>query len=84
MNKKVIIGIRPTDFSTEYGSEIKVHIDVIEPLGNEFYVHGRCVELMLSARIPEGVHPDVGTLFSLKADTEKIYIFDAETEEALQ
>ncbi len=84
VNQEVILGIRPTDFSMDRGSDIKILVDVIEPLGNELYVHGRCGELMVSARVPEGSRPEVGTLCTLRVDTEKLYIFDAETEEALQ
>jgi multiple sugar transport system ATP-binding protein len=79
----VIIGIRPTDFSTASGSELKVVVDVIEPMGNELYVYGRCGDNMLSARVPEDALPKVGQPFLLKINPEKLYIFDEKTEKAI-
>lgn len=84
VNQEVILGIRPTDFSIDRGSDIKILVDVIEPVGNELYVHGRCGELMVSARVPEESRPKVGAPCTLRVDTEKLYVFDADTEEALQ
>lgn len=83
-NRSVIIGIRPTDFSTTRGSQIKIIIDVIEPMGNELYVHGRCGNIMISARVPEDTSPRVGKPFFLKINPDRMYIFDEKTEKALK
>jgi len=83
LNRPVVIGIRPTDFSTASGSELKVVVDVIEPMGNELYVYGRCGDNMLSARVPEDALPKVGQPFLLKINPEKLYIFDEKTEKAI-
>ena len=79
----VIIGIRPTDFSTTRGSSIKIMVDVIEPMGNELYIHGRCGDTMISARVPEDAAPRVGQYFILKTNLERIYLFDEKTENAI-
>lgn len=84
IDRRVIIGLRPTDFSTQYGSTIKINIDVIEPMGNELFIHGRCGNILLTARVGEDVHPETGKSFILKINPEKIYVFDEETETSLK
>jgi multiple sugar transport system ATP-binding protein len=81
--RPVIVGVRPTDFSMEKGSKVTVVVDVIEPMGNELYIHGRCGETMLSARVPEDAAPKVGQKMILKVNLEKIYVFDEKTENAI-
>jgi multiple sugar transport system ATP-binding protein len=83
LDRKVIIGIRPTDFTIDKGSQVNVAVDVIEPMGNELYIHGRCGETMLSARVPEDAAPKVGQSLVLKVNLERIYIFDEKTENAI-
>lgn len=79
----MIVGIRPADFSLTVGSEIPILIDVIEPMGNELYIYGRCGSMMLVARVPEDAAPKVGQTFVLKVNPEKLYIFDEKTEKAI-
>jgi multiple sugar transport system ATP-binding protein len=83
INRPVVVGIRPTDFSTTSGSKITIMVDVIEPMGNELYVHGRCGETMISARVPEDAAPKVGQKFILMINPERLYIFDEKTEQAI-
>ncbi|MBN2620665.1 sn-glycerol-3-phosphate ABC transporter ATP-binding protein UgpC [candidate division WOR-3 bacterium] len=83
-DKAIILGIRPSDFSMKQGTPITLTIDVIEPMGSEIYVYGRCGEVLLSARLTTGdVHPMIGQQLTLKVDTTKIYLFDAKTEKTL-
>jgi multiple sugar transport system ATP-binding protein len=82
-NREVILGIRPTDFSRTRGSKINIVVDVVEPMGNEFYIHGRCGTTMLSARLPDGMQTTIGSVVALAIDPKKIYRFDAHTEENL-
>lgn len=80
--REVIMGIRPSDFSTQIGTPITMTVDVIEPMGSELYIYGRCEEVPLSARLTmDDVHPHVGENVTLKIDATKVYLFDAETEE---
>jgi len=83
LSQSVIIGIRPADFSLKVGSEIPILIDVIEPMGNELYIYGRCGSIMLVARVPEDAAPKVGQTFVLKVNPEKLYIFDEKTEKTI-
>lgn len=83
-NKVIILGIRPGDFSMEHGAPITMTIDVVEPMGSEIHVYGRCGEVLLSARLTaENVHPQLGQQIILKVDTAKTYLFDAKTEKTL-
>jgi multiple sugar transport system ATP-binding protein len=84
LNQEIILGIRPTDFTMISGSDVKIIVDVIEPMGSELYVHGRYGNNMLSARFAEGITPEIGKMFTLKIDPDKLYIFDAQNEETLQ
>jgi multiple sugar transport system ATP-binding protein len=83
LNRSVIVGIRPTDFSLTTGAEVPMIIDVIEPMGNELYIYGRCGGIMLVARVPEDAAPRVGQTCVLKVSPEKLYIFDEKTEKAI-
>ena len=82
--RPIFVGIRPTDFSVEKGSEVGIVVDVIEPMGTEIYVHGRLGNTLLSARVPEDSDPRVGKPFVLKVNPDKIYFFDERTEENIQ
>ena len=81
--RSVIIGIRPTDFSAGNGSGLSITVDVIEPMGNELYIYGRCGSNMIAARVSEDAAPAVGKVFNLKIDPDKIYLFDETTESAI-
>ncbi len=83
VGQNVTLGIRPTDFSLTTGAEVRVMIDVIEPMGNELFVYGRYGSTMLVARVSEDAGPKVGEPLTLKVDPEKIYVFDEKTEEAI-
>ncbi|UCF70598.1 MAG: sn-glycerol-3-phosphate ABC transporter ATP-binding protein UgpC [candidate division WOR-3 bacterium] len=83
VGRSVVIGIRPTDFSLVEGTQIPIIVDVIEPMGNELYIYGRCGSTMLVARVPEEAEPRVGQMHVLRVNPEKLYIFDEETEKAI-
>jgi multiple sugar transport system ATP-binding protein len=83
-DKAIILGIRPCDFSMKEGAPITMTIDVVEPMGSEIFVYGRCGKVLLSARLTTGdLHPTIGQQIILKVDTTKIYLFDAKTEKTL-
>lgn len=80
---EVIIGIRPHDFVSRKGSPLTIMVDVIEPMGNEIYIHGRCGNNLLSARLPEGVSARIGAAVTLRIEPARVYVFNAKTEETL-
>jgi len=80
-NRDIILGIRPSDFSMQQGAPITMTVDVVEPMGSEIYIYGRCDKVPLSARlITDDLYPRIGENVTLKIDTNKIYLFDAKTE----
>jgi len=84
IDRKVVVGIRPNDFSNEDGIDIEILVDVIEPMGSEVFVYGKCGGTTLQAKIPERIRPGVGELLNLKINIDKIYLFDGETDESLK
>jgi multiple sugar transport system ATP-binding protein len=83
-NREVVFGLRPADFAARSGLEFSLSVEVIEPVGNEIYVYGRWGDTALQARVPEDVVPEIGQPLILKVDFAKVYLFDAETENALE
>uniref|UniRef100_A0A7C4XVC4 sn-glycerol-3-phosphate ABC transporter ATP-binding protein UgpC n=1 Tax=candidate division WOR-3 bacterium TaxID=2052148 RepID=A0A7C4XVC4_UNCW3 len=83
VGRQAILGVRPADFSLAPGIEFPILVDVIEPVGDETYVYGKCGEVLIQVRVPEGIHCGVGECIKLSVPEEKVYIFDAKTEESL-
>ncbi|MBN2621488.1 sn-glycerol-3-phosphate ABC transporter ATP-binding protein UgpC [candidate division WOR-3 bacterium] len=84
VERDVILGIRPSDFSVEHGAMITLDVDVVEPMGSEVYVYGRSGKSLIAARLTtDNLHPEAGEQLTLKVDTSKIYLFDAKTEKTL-
>jgi multiple sugar transport system ATP-binding protein len=80
--RDVILGIRPSDFSLHHGIPISMTVDVVEPMGSEVYVYGRCDKISLSARLTiDDEYPRTGENVTLKINVNRIYLFDAKTEE---
>lgn len=83
-NKKITIGIRPEDFFLEHDKQavsnvINVCIELIEPMGNEMFVHfsidgNKCV-----ARISPTDKIKESDNVTLAFNLEKLKIFDVET-----
>ncbi|MBK7378085.1 MAG: sn-glycerol-3-phosphate ABC transporter ATP-binding protein UgpC [Ignavibacteriales bacterium] len=83
-NKKITIGIRPEDFFLEHDKQavsnvINVYIELIEPMGNEMFVHfsidgNKCV-----ARISPTDKIKESDKVTLAFNLEKLKIFDVET-----
>lgn len=84
LNREVVMGIRPADFSLSGGIELKILVEVIEPIGYETYIYGKCGDTTIQALVPEGLQFEMGKLLSLWVPPEKIYLFDAKTEDAIE
>ncbi len=82
-DRDVILGLRPTDFSMDHGSVIEIMVEVVEPMGNEVYIHGHCGSIMMTARLTEEKKPGVGSKISIRIYPAKIYVFDPKTEKAI-
>ncbi|NLZ51810.1 MAG: ABC transporter ATP-binding protein [Thermoanaerobacteraceae bacterium] len=86
-NKELIFGIRPEDFYTQptYNADssllikIGVKVELIEPLGNESYVHFSIGSTPMIAKLQRagGIH--LGDELYLYIDLSKAHLFDAKT-----
>ena len=87
---RVLLGIRPEDLvfegeargAAEPGS-VLVESTLVEPMGNEIFLHGRSEAGRLEARIGPGVLPKVGKTYTLRLNGARAHLFDAETERSL-
>jgi len=86
----VILGIRPDHLSVcDEETGIKAKVNVIEQLGNESIVYGQLSldeEVSLKSKnqiiikIPSGVTYEIGDIVNVKVDTDRIHLFDKESE----
>ncbi len=87
----VTLGIRPEDLELvgkTRGQEARpgtlaVTARVVEPMGNEIFLHASLGETPLLARIGPEYVPEVGAEYLLELDTGRAHLFDAETGESL-
>ncbi len=84
LDQSVILGIRPTDFNCDRGIEFCLKIEIIEPIGEETYIYGKINNTIFHARLPEATKVTLEQTMILKVLPEKIYLFDARTENALK
>ena len=90
LGEKVIMGIRPEDIHDEpeflKGSEdstVEARIDVVEMVGSEAYLHFITEGVKAVARVGSGSKARTGDIVKLAFDKNKIYLFDAKTEESI-
>jgi multiple sugar transport system ATP-binding protein len=82
----VTLGFRPEDVRVTDGvggGDARLRVDLVEPMGNEIFLHGTAGAQELSARIPPRSLPAVGSELWLKIDPSKLHFFDNETEERI-
>ena len=93
-SRELILGLRPehitevsrgpaTTSAPEPGRSVRCHVDLVEPLGPEAYVHARAGRHALIARVPpdSSVTPNESILLAF--DTYKAHLFDPVTERRL-
>ncbi|HEX7049220.1 MAG TPA: sn-glycerol-3-phosphate ABC transporter ATP-binding protein UgpC [Longimicrobiales bacterium] len=87
---EVVLGIRPEDIhvaGTRYitgpAGRIQAAVEVVEPMGNEIFLHVRALEHRLTARVPPQPVPGPGAPVELAFDLGKLHFFDARTERSL-
>ena len=88
--KTVILGIRPEHLSiTDKETGIKAKVNVVEQLGNESIVYGQLsldseIDLksknQVTIKIPSGVTYELGDIINIAVDTDRIHLFDKESE----
>ena len=90
VDKEVIMGIRPEDIHAEESflsiseaSNIEANVDLAEMMGSEIYLYLTCAGQNLVARVPSRTGIKAEDHVKLALDTNKIHVFDAETENVI-
>ncbi|HUP01499.1 MAG TPA: sn-glycerol-3-phosphate ABC transporter ATP-binding protein UgpC [Gemmatimonadota bacterium] len=94
--RDVVLGIRPEDLflagrpdegaetvSRGDGPRARFVLELLEPMGNEVFVHARAGELPVVARVPPQDLPERGAGIELRFDLSKAHFFDPATGERL-
>ena len=79
--RTIIVGIRPEHLrpSSEADGSVSGTVEMVEQLGADTLVHiGHGSDLVI-ARLPHGVHPEIGTRFAVTADPGRVFLFDADS-----
>ena len=84
LGRAVIVGIRPEHLATNGGqNEIRVVVDLVEPIGHETIVYASAGEEKLTAIFNPESAPHAGDVVPLSVVPERLYLFDAKTEVSL-
>ncbi len=84
--KEVTIGIRPEDFleaAEASEGKIKTTVEMSELMGSETNLYLDCGGVKLISRMPAHVRPTEGTSYEIALKTDKIHVFDKDTEQAI-
>ena len=86
----MIFGIRPEDIYDKFFARsipgccpMKLKVDLIEPMGNEVYVHMSMGKSIFLARLDSHVKAEVEKDLEVVFNMNKIHIFDAETNKTI-
>jgi multiple sugar transport system ATP-binding protein len=81
-----IVGIRPEHFLPNVSSvdaAVDLKVEVLEVLGSDQYLYGKVGSDELIVRVDPQLKVTVGDRVRLGVDTERLHLFDTETEKAL-
>jgi len=86
--EKVILGIRPEDLSIcksdcKDENTIEVKVELAEMMGSEIYVYSKFEDKKIIARVDSSEKIQNGERIRLLLDTEKLHIFNSQTEELI-
>ena len=85
---EVVLGIRPEDVGVAVpsadGSKVRMRLDLVEPMGNEVFVHASAGDHEMTARVPPQPLPDPGAEVALTLNASRMHFFDAATRETLR
>jgi multiple sugar transport system ATP-binding protein len=84
---EVILGIRPEDVRVAAAGDsgpVRVRLDLVEPMGNEVFVHASAGEHELTARISPQPLPPTGEEVALAFDAGRMHLFDPASRESLR
>lgn len=87
VGKSVTFGIRPEHLSdndeliaAHPGSIVKGHVEVIELMGSESYIYTKCGNSQMNVKVEGSTELKIGEVANLYLNTEKLHVFDKETE----
>lgn len=84
-NKEVILGIRPEDIDiANDDSDIQFALKSVELLGNEFILYGDFDSSPIAVKTNKPISPDIKEKLKFKINREKLYFFDALTQERIR
>ncbi len=85
IDKDLIAGIRPENLRVTAGDplHISAQLDVIEPVGNEVFLHLTWDGTGIVVREPMQQLPERGTTLTLNYATSALHFFDAQTEKRI-
>jgi sn-glycerol 3-phosphate transport system ATP-binding protein len=77
----ITIGIRPEHLhpSAADGAMVAGPVEMVEQLGADTLVHIGHGADTVTARLPHGEHPEVGSILHLAADPSRVFLFDSAT-----
>jgi multiple sugar transport system ATP-binding protein len=83
--RELLVGVRPEHFAPGDGGagRISGQVQVVEPLGPDTLVHFQVGEATVTARMPPEVRPAPGEEIVVSIDPARLFLFDAETERAV-
>lgn len=84
VDSDVVMGIRPENIYWSDGAHaavdgIEAFVEVIEPMGNETFLHARSGKKLITARIAPQAKATVGQMCLLGLDMSKAHFFDKKT-----
>ncbi|WP_114576912.1 ABC transporter ATP-binding protein [Saliphagus sp. LR7] len=81
---RVRVGIRPEDLELDPDGGMPSEVTVVEEMGNENFLYGVMGDIDITARIESVIHPEAGKTVTFGFAEEDLYLFDAETTEAVK
>jgi multiple sugar transport system ATP-binding protein len=87
--RQLVVGLRPEHFtvangSADYSATVPAVVEVVEYLGDEQLVHLHAGEVPLVAKLPVEPRLAAGESVTLALPLDKLYLFDLESESALE
>ncbi len=86
----IVFGIRPEDIhdrnerlDAPEHQRASVNVEVVEPLGSELFVYLKAGAQEFTSRMPARADMSAGKAVEIVFDTEKMHVFDKQTEQAL-
>lgn len=88
--KEVVLGVRPEDLHMEpvflensRAGVIDLAVELAEPMGAEIYLHGQVQGRNMTMRVPSRVQAAAGDTIQIAIDTNKMHLFDKESEQVI-